>query len=773
MEENKIISENESMIGKTEKKYVLIPSVSTVLFPGHLLSFNINDEKSVNALMTAVETSGEAFFTYSNGTTEKKNHSPVGTLAKIKQLIKNSKGGLSVIALGLMRMEIKDYVSAGPYFTVTLRTYPEYPDDALVLTATKSAVSSALSRATKAMPKLAEKDLSMNDIENFIGEASGVFYTSDEERYNLLTMRSLSEQLQDICIHIERRCQVASLQKEIEVKVRKSMDKNQREYFLREQIKVLHKELGDDTDDIEEYRERLANKSLPDYAREKAEKELARLSKMAPSSPESTVSRNYLDLILEMPWAESSDESIDLAEVRKILDEDHYGLEKVKRRIVEYLAVCALKKDMKAPVLCFVGPPGVGKTSIVKSRARAVGRKLVSVSLGGVRDEAEIRGHRRTYIGSLPGRIISGLRDAEVNNPVFLLDEIDKMTSDFRGDPSSALLEVLDTNQNDKFKDHYLEMPFDLSKVMFVTTANSVETIDPPLLDRMEVIELGGYTYTEKLAIAKQYLIPKQCDANGVNAKLVAFTDESIIRIIRRYTRESGVRNLEREIGSVVRKIAVALLEKPTRRKFNVTEKNLTEYLGKEKYSETTSSDVDEVGAVTGLAWTVSGGVTLDVEVTVLPGGKGDVRLTGNLGDVMKESALTATSLVRARAEEIGINPSVFNDCDLHVHVPEGATPKDGPSAGITMATAIASALSDRKVCADVAMTGEITLRGKVLAIGGLKEKSLAALRAGKTRLIVPKENEKDFDEIPAEVKEKVTIYPVSTIDEVFALALK
>lgn len=773
MDENKIVENYESVMPNADKRFILVPCDGAVVFPGHLLSFNINAEGAVRALMQAVETNREVFFSYCGGEPSPDTVSRVGTLARIKQLIKNSRGGLSVIALGLTRMEIGAYISTSPLFEVTLAPFPEKQDDPIMLIAVKNAVRAALDRSSHISPKLLEKEPSLDDLDDFVGEMAAAYYDSDEERQALLELPSRYEQLHNILFHIERQCELASLQKDIEVKVRKSIDKSQHEYYLREQIKVLHRELGDDEDELESYRSRLADKKLPDYAREKAEKEIAKMSRMSPTSPESAVSRGYLDLILELPWEEETEEKNDLSDVRRILDEDHYGLEKVKRRIVEYLAVCALKKDMKAPILCFVGPPGVGKTSIVRSIARAAGRRLVTMSLGGVRDEAEIRGHRRTYIGSLPGRIISGMRDAGVRNPVFLLDEIDKMSSDFRGDPSSALLEVLDANQNDKFKDHYLEMPYDLSHVMFVTTANSVDTIDPPLLDRMEVIELTGYTFNEKLEIAKKYLVPKQCEANGVPAAKVSFTDEALVRIAQRYTRESGVRNLEREIGSVIRKIAVAVAEGKKKRVYKITADSLPDYLGKEKFSESESSSADAVGEVTGLAWTSAGGTTLDVEVAVLPGGKGEVKLTGNLGDVMKESAMTAMSLVRSRAESLGIDPAVFGDCDVHIHVPEGATPKDGPSAGITLATAIASALSGRPAAGDAAMTGEVTLRGKVLAIGGLKEKSLAALRSGKKRLIIPRENEKDMDEIPAEVKEHVTVLPVSTVDEVFALALR
>ena len=497
------------------------------------------------------------------------------------------------------------------------------------------------------------------------------------------------------------------------------------------------------------------------------------MSKMAPTSPEAGVIRTYVEWVLDLPWNESTIEPIDLNKAEKILDEDHYGLEKVKERIIEYLAVHALSSSHSGAVLCFVGPPGVGKTSIVASIARAAGRKLVQMSLGGVRDEAEIRGHRRTYIGAMPGRILSGMKTAGVNNPVFLLDEIDKMSSDFRGDPASAMLEVLDPNQNNAFKDHYLEMPYDLSKTMFVCTANTLDTIPTPLLDRMEVIELSGYTYEEKLQIAKRYLFPKQLAANGMKDGSVKISDDVMSEIIAGYTRESGVRNLEREIATVIRKLAVKVVKSgDENKKFTVKKADLAAYLGAKKYKDNVKNDADCVGLATGLAWTSVGGVTLNIEVATIPGGKGEITLTGNMGDVMKESARTALSLVKSRAERYAIPKEKFTEYDLHIHIPEGATPKDGPSAGITLATAILSALTGKKVSRDVAMTGEVTLLGRVLAIGGLKEKSLAAFRSGVKTLIIPKENEKDVADIPKEVKDNVEIKLVSQVDEVFELAI-
>ena len=770
--ENNIVENSVAEIPEPEPSYIVIGVDNAVVFPGHLTSLSIGKQSS-DALINAAASNGEVFFVYTpSGEINADGNERVGTLSRIKQVIRNSRGGLSIVVSGRKRMEIKEFVSFAPVTRATLSDYETKQDDEVLMIAIRSALRSALKRSAELTPKLFETPPAFDDSDEFVGEMASVYYDDNDERQALLCMRSRYSQYEDIYAHIEKQISVVSLQREIEGKVRANMDKSHREYYLREQIKVLHGELGDDADELSDFRERIEKKNMPDYAKEKTLKEVNKMERMAPTSPESAVSRGYVETVLSLPWNEGSAEDTNIGYARKVLDEDHYGLEKIKKRIIEYLAVTALKKDMKAPILCFVGPPGVGKTSIARSIARASRRKFVTVSLGGVRDEAEIRGHRRTYIGSMPGRIISGMEDAGVCDPVFLLDEIDKMSSDFRGDPSSALLEVLDANQNDKFKDHYLDMPYDLSRVMFVTTANSVDTIDPPLLDRMELIELSGYTYNEKLQIARRYLVPRECEANGVPSDKISFSDGALLAIINRYTRESGVRGLQREIASVIRKAAVGLLEDPDRATYRVTERNLSAYLGKPRYADERSGEEDEVGVVTGLAWTSAGGTSLDVEAAVLPGGKGEVRLTGNLGDVMKESAQTAFTVVREHADSLGIPLSEFTECDLHVHVPEGAVPKDGPSAGVTMATAIASAMSGRKVAHDVAMTGEITLRGKVLAIGGLKEKSLAALRLGKKRLLIPEANIKDLDDVPSEVKSGMKIIPVSGIDEVFSAAL-
>ena len=601
-------------------------------------------------------------------------------------------------------------------------------------------------------------------------------FSSDSEKQNVLQTKTLSAQYELILTSLAKETEIRAMEKRITARVRQNIDKNQKEYYIREQIRVLKEELGEDADEIDELREKLRGMKdeMPQTAYEKAEKEISRLEKMSSSTPEASVARSYIELLLDMPWQKSTVDDISLDFARKVLAEDHYGLEKVKGRILEYLAVFKLTQNLKAPVLCFVGPPGVGKTSIVRSIARAAGKELVTMSLGGIHDEAEIRGHRRTYVAAMPGRIINGIRQAKVNNPVFLLDEIDKMTADIHGDPASALLEVLDPNQNNNFKDNYLDMPFDLSKVMFVTTANSLDPLPAALLDRLEVIELSGYTYEEKLQIAKRYLKPKEVKANGLSDVKVDMSDAVISHIISSYTRESGVRNLEREIATVMRKIALKVVEQDQiPASFKVSKKDIAEFLGPAKYKETSAVETDEVGAATGLAWTSVGGVTLSIEAAIISGGKGELKLTGSLGDVMKESCLAALSLVRSRAAEYGVKETAFSENDVHLHFPEGATPKDGPSAGITIATALMSAFSKKAVAHDVAMTGEVTLRGKVLAIGGLKEKSLAAFRAGYKRLIIPKENEKDLTDVPDEVKQKVNIITVENIDQVFAAVLK
>ena len=593
-----------------------------------------------------------------------------------------------------------------------------------------------------------------------------------EDRQAILEELDVKTRLEKLCTILARETELAGVEKQVQARIKKQIEKNQKDYYLREQIKAIQTELGDkEATDVEDLRDRLEHTPVNDEAREKLQKELERLSRMAPGTPEVGVSRTWVEWILDLPWGKTTTDNLDLKRARKVLSQDHYGLDKVKERIVEYLAVLRMKQDMKGPILCFVGPPGVGKTSIVKAIAQAVGRKFVQVSLGGVRDEAEIRGHRRTYIGAIPGRIIAGMKQAGTMNPVFLFDEIDKMSSDFRGDPASAMLEVLDGAQNYAFRDHYLEIPFDLSKVMFITTANTVDTIPAPLLDRMEIIEVPSYTEEEKLQIAKRHLLPKQVEAHGLRPKTVKISDRVMRELIEGYTREAGVRTLERTIAKVVRKSAVTMLDTGVE-EVNVTSNVLKEFLGAVRYIREKPEKAPQVGVVNGLAYTTVGGETLEVECAIMPG-KGTLQLTGQLGDVMKESAEAAFSWVRAHSRSLGLADDFYKDKDIHIHVPEGAVPKDGPSAGVTMTTALVSALTEIPVRQDVAMTGEITLRGRVLPIGGLKEKTLAAFRAGITTLIIPKENVKDLEEIPPHVLSRFRVVTAEKIEDVLSTALE
>lgn len=590
------------------------------------------------------------------------------------------------------------------------------------------------------------------------------------DRQSLLEENNLETRMEKICAYIIGELDIAAAEKRVANRVKKQIADGQKEYYLREQMKAISAELGEDANEKQEYLDRIKACGMPQDVAEKANKELSRLSRMSSTSPDAAVIRNYLDWLCDVPWTNETQDNADLALARKILDEDHYGLDKIKDRIVEYLAVMQLTHKLNGPILCFVGPPGVGKTSIVKSIARALGRKYLRVSLGGVRDEAEIRGHRRTYVGAIPGKIIYMMKQAGCINPVLLLDEIDKMGKDNRGDPASAMLEVLDPEQNNTFTDHFLEVPYDLSKVLFVCTANATDDIPEPLLDRMEVIELSGYTELEKIEIANKFLLKKNLALHGIPDGVITISDRTYAKIVERYTGESGVRSLERMIAAICRKVALKLVENPDA-KVEVTPDNLHEFLGTEKRKDEQGVIPDTVGSARGLAWTRIGGVTLSVDATLFAG-KGDVQLTGNLGDVMKESARTAISLVKSLADKYGIDKSRFETTDIHIHVPEGAVPKDGPSAGVTMATVVMSAFSDIPVSGQVAMTGEITLRGKVLPIGGLREKALAAYRIGIKKVIIPKGNEIDLDEIPDEVKKIVEFVPVETVDEVFDNAL-
>ncbi len=764
----------------TEPKiYKMIATRGVVIFPGQTVNFDVARDKSLSALQRAAE-DNEDIFIVAQKRASIANPAPkdiyrVGTICKIKQMLKLPNDRVRILATGLSRMQIENYVQIAPFFEVQLISYGESAEDPLLYEAAKRNVSENFELYKKLDSKIPAEvaaTLTVDDSEKFIGAIATFVYNTDTLKQELLQEKTVTDQLINISKFFKKETEIMLVEKKIAADVRDSISKGQREFYLREQIKAIKKELGDE--DEETYLQLAKEKNLPPYVVERIKKEASRLEKMSATSPDAAVIRTYIEWLLDVPWTAQTDDNVDLKRAREILDEDHYGLKKVKDRIIEFLAVHKLTNNLKGPILCFVGPPGVGKTSIVASIARAAGKKLVSVSLGGVKDEAEIRGHRRTYIGALPGRVISSMKNAEVINPVFLFDEVDKMSSDFRGDPASAMLEVLDPNQNNKFTDHYLEIPYDLSKVMFVMTANTVETIPPPLLDRMEIIELSGYSYAEKLQIAKKYLVKKQLLACGLADSNIQFTDNAILKIITAYTRESGVRSLEREIGSIVRKLAVKTVEAgQTSAEITIDEGDIESYLGPIKFKDDFKSNGGEVGHATGLAWTSVGGTTLSIEVALIPNGKGELTLTGSLGDVMKESCIAALSLIKSRAAKYGIDSDKLTKNDFHIHFPEGATPKDGPSAGITITTALVSALTDRKVRGDIAMTGEVTLRGKVLAIGGLKEKSLAALRFGVKTLLIPKENTTDIEEIPPEVKDSVKIITVSDIDEVLDLALE
>jgi len=762
---------------ETKKPFIMLCIKGQVLFPYQNTHFDVVTEKSLQALNKALG-EDKCIFVATQRHANTINVGPkdifrVGVLAQIKQIIKLPNNIIRVVVSVIERKEIESYISIQPCFEVLLKDIPKTEENERVVEATFRGLKGILEDYKKLDTKKnfdALNEITYENPEKMVFALAPIIFETEQEKLKILSESSIITRMEECAVKIANEIDLVSIERNLQTKVRKRIDKNQREYFLKEQQKVISEELGDNEDEVNKYKEKIAELKFDKDVEERLLKEVSRLSNTPSQSPEYGVIRTYLDTVVELPWNTSSEPNFDINKAKEILDNDHFGLEKVKERIIEYLAVNKLTNSLKAPILCFVGPPGVGKTSIVSSIAKASGRKFVSMSLGGVRDEAEIRGHRRTYIGSMCGRIVSGIKNAKVNNPVFLLDEIDKMSSDFRGDPASALLEVLDPNQNHEFKDHYLELSFDLSKVMFVTTANSLDTIPLPLLDRMEIIELSGYTYEEKQEIAKKYLIPKQIENNGLTSDNIIFLDTAVKTIISNYTAESGVRSLERQIGAVCRKVAVGVVSNNTDRAIIAT---LEKYLGAPKVYNHQKRIFDEIGVATGLAWTAVGGKTLSVEVVAVSGGKGDIKLTGQLGDVMQESCHTAFSLVRSRADKYKIDVNDFKNYDFHIHFPEGATKKDGPSAGITIATAILSVLTKRAIDCKVAMTGEVTLTGKVLAIGGLKEKTLAALRDGITTLILAKENEKDIDEIPKSVQEKIAIKWVSTIDEVFDIALK
>ena len=778
------------MIEKKEIKYIVnkevLPAIalrSMVLFPGTVIHFDVARQKSILALEDAMANDQKVFLiAQKDGNIEDPSESDLfetGSVAVIKQLLKLPGDSVRVLVEGVKRAKVCDFVKADPYFVCEIAEKEVFEEN--VDPAEREAYHRNLSElyeeyftlSGKLAPEMLDSVLATDDVSRLSDLIASNVMMKFEDKQKLLSEFDVFERATALCAILKSEISILGVEKKIAMKVREQVDENQKEYFLREQLKAIENELGEKdgtSAEIAEYKKKIKKLKLPQEANEKLENELKRLSKTNPQSPEGGVIRTYLDWICELPWNTSTKDNFDLEHAREILERDHYGLEKVKDRILEFLAVKQMANDIKGPVLCFVGPPGVGKTSIAKSIAEALGKKYVRLSLGGVRDEAEIRGHRKTYIGSMPGRIINAVKTAGTNNPLILLDEIDKMSNDFRGDPASAMLEVLDGEQNFAFRDHYIELPFDLSKVMFVTTANTLETIPRPLLDRMEVIELSTYTEEEKFHIATKYLIPKQKKLHGLKGKSLKITDEAVKSIISYYTREAGVRNLERAIANICRKTA-KLIVTENRKTVTVSEKKLEQFLGGKRYSFEKIKDSNEVGVATGRAWTAVGGDTLSNEVNIMSG-SGKVELTGHLGDVMKESAMAALSYIRSRVTQYNIDEDFYKKYDIHIHVPEGAVPKDGPSAGITIATALLSALSQNPVRRDVAMTGEITLRGRVLPIGGLKEKTLAAYRAGIYNIIIPFDNQKDTEEIPDSVKKELRIYPVKTMDEVAKIAL-
>lgn len=774
-------SVKESRIEIASKELPVIPMRAQVIFPGASVSFDVGREMSVAATNCA-EKGDQYIFLVMQRDSEKDNLQEndfyeVGTVSRLRQISRLPGERIRVYVEGLFRARALSYRrEENCFFTVVEELFPVRGDDPAYEEASLRAAKGIVKEIAECDGKISKEVEStlavIRDADIYINFAAHYLRMKETLKQAILEETYLPKRLDGFLTLLAEELEITKLERKIGEDVKKSVEKSQKEYYLREQMKAIHKELGDNEEENELLRERILKKGLPQEVEEKALSELNRMDKMSTSSPEYTVIRNYLDWVLDLPWSEKTKDDADLNEVERILDEDHYGLEKVKERVVEYLAVYLLTKSLKSPILCLVGPPGVGKTSIAKSIARAFKRKFVRMSLGGLKDEAEIRGHRRTYIGSMPGRILYELKNAGSSNPVFLLDEIDKISSDLRGDPASALLEVLDPEQNSTFRDRYLEVAYDLSEVMFIATANTLDTIPAPLRDRMEIIELSGYTPQEKEEIAKRYLVPKQLKANGLSKKQLAIADAAIADIIDGYTREAGVRSLEREIGSVCRKAAVRVAKEGGEKKITVTKKSLEDFLGAKRYLSNKQALKHRVGAVTGLAWTSVGGTTLDVEVCTFAG-KGEILLTGQLGDVMKESARTAISYLRANADKYGIDKKDFETKDIHIHFPAGATPKDGPSAGITMASAILSAMTGKYARGDIAMTGEITLRGDVLPIGGLKEKALAADRAGIDRIIIPEENRKDLEEIPANIREKLQFICVKKVDEVFALVIE
>ncbi|HEY4180641.1 MAG TPA: endopeptidase La [Kofleriaceae bacterium] len=763
----------------------ILPLRNSVLFPGAIIPIDVGRRKSVRLVEDAIakERPVIGILTQKDARTEDPGSGDLyttGCAARILKVIKLAKDNFSVILQGVSRFEVTAFDGAEPFLAAKVRSVPDPTSSDVELDALVMNLKDIAKRVVKLMPELPKEAGALVDSVTEAGHLADLITSHLElevgEKQDVLETFDLKTRTRKVLQFLSRQLEVLKVRERINTQVQEEMGRNQREYVLRQQLKAIKEELGELDDgggDLDEFGEKITKAKMPEEAEKVAKKQLDRLKGMQPSSAEYTVTRTYLEWLVELPWSISTDDHIELSEVRKCLDEDHYDLDKVKKRIVEYMAVRKLKNDKKGPILCLAGPPGVGKTSLGRSVARAIGRKFGRISLGGVRDEAEIRGHRRTYVGSLPGRIIQGIKKAGTNNPVFVLDEIDKLGHDFRGDPASALLEVLDPEQNSTFSDHYLEVTFDLSKVLFIATANQLDPIPWALRDRLEIIELAGYTRQDKKNIARKFLVPKQLEDHGLNDERAEITDEAVFEVIDSYTREAGVRNLEREIGSVFRAVAVKVAEGQAKDHEVIDPAAVEEFLGPKKFVSEVAERTAEPGVATGLAWTAVGGDILFIEASQMPG-KGKLTLTGQLGDVMKESVTAALSFVRGRAAQLGLDPGNFlENKDLHVHVPAGAVPKDGPSAGVVMYTALVSLFTGVPVRPDVAMTGEITLRGNVLPIGGLKEKLLAAHRAGIKRVIIPDRNMKDLIDVPEEVKKELEIFGVKRMDEVLALALK
>jgi ATP-dependent Lon protease len=753
-----------------------------VILPGMVAHFDVSRAKSIKAVEEAMMDE-QKIFLVAQKDVEQENPDiedlfKIGIIAEVKQVIKLQNNIVRILVEGKERAELSAFLENPDYLLAEIIRFDEEVDDGLPEEAKEAmlrSIQETFGKYVVVNPKMGkelQRQLSeITDLEKLMNQLANSLPVHFEEKQKILDAVSMTERYEVLMALLLKEIEIIAIKNDFQAKVKAHVDKNQKEYLLREQMKVIREELGEDNteSDADHFMDALGKIKADKEVKEKIKKEIDRFKNISSSSSESAVARGYIETLLELPWNKTSRDNKDLKNAEQILNADHYGLEKVKERMLEFLAVRNLTSKGESPIICLVGPPGTGKTSIARSVAKALDKKYVRISLGGVRDEAEIRGHRRTYVGAMPGRIVNGLRSAGVKNPLMLLDEIDKMSSDYKGDTASALLEVLDAEQNKKFRDHYVEIPIDLSEVLFIATANSVQDIPRPLLDRMELIEVTSYTENEKLHIAKEHLLAKQMERNGIRPEQLAITDKAMAKIISGYTREAGVRNLERKLGEICRKAARPLYE-GEKEKIKVTEQNLEKFLGKEKYSFDKKNDTDEVGIVRGLAWTSVGGDTLEIEVNIMPG-KGEFQLTGQLGDVMKESAQAGISYIRSVSEEYHIPKKFFQENDIHIHIPEGAVPKDGPSAGITMATAMLSAITKTPIRADVAMTGEITLRGRVLPIGGLKEKTLAAKNAGIKTICVPKKNEKDIDEISPEIKKGLEIVFVEQMKDVLDVA--